>query len=45
MNAAIGSKEADIIKAMAKLREGLNQASAKKTDKGDQRHRSSVLQQ
>jgi O-phospho-L-seryl-tRNASec:L-selenocysteinyl-tRNA synthase len=45
MNAAIGSKEADIIKAMAKLREGLNQASAKKTDKGDQSHRSSALQQ
>jgi O-phospho-L-seryl-tRNASec:L-selenocysteinyl-tRNA synthase len=31
MNAAIGSKETDIINAMEKLREGLNQASAKKT--------------
>jgi O-phospho-L-seryl-tRNASec:L-selenocysteinyl-tRNA synthase len=33
MNAAIGSKEADIIKATEKLKQGLNQASAKKTDR------------
>jgi O-phospho-L-seryl-tRNASec:L-selenocysteinyl-tRNA synthase len=33
MNAAIGSKEADIIKGTEKLRQGLNQASAKKTNR------------
>jgi O-phospho-L-seryl-tRNASec:L-selenocysteinyl-tRNA synthase len=33
MNAAIGSKEADIVKATEKLRQGLNQASAKREDR------------
>jgi O-phospho-L-seryl-tRNASec:L-selenocysteinyl-tRNA synthase len=35
MNSAIGSKETDIIKSIEKLREGLNQASAKRTDRRD----------
>jgi O-phospho-L-seryl-tRNASec:L-selenocysteinyl-tRNA synthase len=40
MNAAIGSKEADIIKATGKLRQGLSQALAKKTNRKDRQEQS-----
>lgn len=40
MNAAIGSKEADIVKATEKLRQGLSQALAKKTNKKDRQEQS-----